>query len=325
MIDQSQLAFRAGGLERAALSRQEAATLAQAPTTKIIAMWRGRPLVAGAAGKDGDVAMHWLAPGHPLLDQARSDYLYLGQTEAGALMAADVSAWQPDEIVAEGPLGTSGFDQMAPRQGDLPKDARFTDLRALLAALTPLEGEVGATARSMLEWHRSHGFCAACGEKSDWAEGGWRRDCPDCGRQHFPRTDPVAIMLVTRGNSLLLGRSPGWPEGMYSLLAGFIEPGETVANAVAREVMEEAGVPVTDVRMVDSQPWPFPSSLMIGCTAKATAQEITLDPVELEDALWLTREELLDVFSGTHPVIRRPRTGAIAQVLMKNWLAGRLD
>ncbi|MGH1367746.1 MAG: NAD(+) diphosphatase [Maritimibacter sp.] len=325
MIDISQLAFRAGGLDRAAHRRKEAVELSKLPTTKVIAFWRGRPLVSGESGRTGDLALHWLAPDHPLLGLAAPEVLFLGLWQGHAMVAMDVSGWNPEIDAADQGPGMAGLDQPAPRMGDLPQDARFTDLRGMLAALTPLQGEVCATARGMFEWHRSHGFCAACGTQSDWAEGGWKRDCPACAREHFPRTDPVAIMLVTDGNNMLLGRSPGWPDGMYSLLAGFIEPGETVANAVAREVMEEAGVPVTDVTMIESQPWPFPSSLMIGCRARATARDITLDPAELEDALWVTREELLQVFSGTHPVINRPRTGAIAQVLMKNWLADSLD
>lgn len=326
MIDISQLSFRAGGLERAAHRRADAPSFITDATNRILPMWRGRALVSGAPGPGGDLAFHWCAPGHSLLSLAAPDMLFLGEDQAGhAVFAADLSAYEPEERAEDGATGFGGVDQPAPRLGDLPLDARFADLRGVLGALSPFEGEVGATARSMLEWHRSHRFCAACGTESEWSDAGWRRDCPSCARQHFPRTDPVAIMLVTHGNALLLGRSPGWPDGMYSLLAGFIEPGETVANAVAREVFEESGVRVADVRMIESQPWPFPSSLMIGCSARASSREITLDPNELEDALWVSREELLAVFADSHPVIRRPRRGAIAQVLMQNWLAGRLD
>lgn len=326
MIDISQLSFRAGGLERAAHRRADALTFAGDGASRILPMWRGRVLVAGESGPGGDLAFHWCAPGHPLLSLAAPDMLFLGEDETGrAVFAADLSAYELEVRAEDGAPGFGGVDQPAPRLGDLPSDARFADLRGVLGGVSPFEGEVSATARSMLEWHRSHRFCAACGTESRWADAGWRRDCPSCQRQHFPRTDPVVIMLVTHGNSVLLGRSPGWPEGMYSLLAGFIEPGETVTNAVAREVFEESGVPVTDVRMIESQPWPFPSSLMIGCAAKATSRDTTLDPNELEDALWVSREDLLAVFADSHPVIRRPRRGAIAQVLMQNWLAGRLD
>jgi len=154
---------------------------------------------------------------------------------------------------------------------------------------------------------------------------GWQRTCPACGAHHFPRTDPVVIMLVTRGNSVLIGRSPGWPAGMYSLLAGFVEPGETLEAAVRREVFEEAGVRVGAVRYLASQPWPFPASLMFGCHGEALDGAITIDPAEIEDALWLTREEMVTVMAGAHPEIRAPRKGAIAHFLVAAWLADRLD
>ncbi len=153
---------------------------------------------------------------------------------------------------------------------------------------------------------------------------GWQRECTSCKDTHFPRTDPVVIMLVTCGNNLLLGRSPGWPDGMYSLLAGFMEPGETLETAVRREVLEETGVRAGAVGYVATQPWPFPASLMIGCRATALTQELVLDPNEIEDALWISREELADVMAGVHPKIRSPRQGAIARYLMLQWLRDTL-
>jgi NAD+ diphosphatase len=155
--------------------------------------------------------------------------------------------------------------------------------------------------------------------------GGWQRTCPACTAQHFPRTDPVAIMLITHGNSVLLGRGPTWPEGMYSLLAGFIEPGETIEAAVRREVYEESGVRVGEVGYLASQPWPFPASLMIGCRGTALTTDITLDPEELADARWVTREEMVSAYAGTHPLIKPSRKGAIARFLIEHWLADRLD
>jgi NAD+ diphosphatase len=194
-----------------------------------------------------------------------------------------------------------------------------------MVTLSPREAELAATARALLGWHRSHRFCARCGAASAPDRGGWIRRCPSCGTSHFPRTDPVVIMLVTRGDRVLLGRSPGWPERMYSLLAGFVEPGETVEGAVRREVAEETGVRVGRVGYLASQPWPFPASLMLGCWGEALSEEITLDPVELHDALWIGRSELLEVFAGAHPRIRAPREGAIAGFLLRHWLADRLD
>lgn len=155
------------------------------------------------------------------------------------------------------------------------------------------------------------------------AEAGWQRNCPACGAKHFPRTDPVVIMLIVSGNSVLVGRSPFWPEGMYSLLAGFVEPGETLEAAVRREVFEEAGVEVGRVDYVVSQPWPFPSSLMFGCVGQAKSTALSLDPVEIEDAVWLSKEELSEVFRGGHPRFRPPRQGAVAGFLLKAWLEDR--
>jgi len=217
------------------------------------------------------------------------------------------------------------FDPSVQRHPALAGDMGFRELRGVMAALTPREAELAATARALLEWHRTHGFCAACGARSEVVQAGWQRQCPACNVQHFPRTDPVVIMLITRGNSVLMGRSPGWPEGMYSLLAGFIEPGETIEAAVRREVMEESGVRVGAVRYLASQPWPFPASLMLGCAGEAETDAIVLDPAELEDALWITREEMVSVMAGTHPRLKPPRRGAIAQFLMANWLADSLD
>jgi NAD+ diphosphatase len=164
-----------------------------------------------------------------------------------------------------------------------------------------------------------------CGAESEMAMAGWQRDCPSCGAHHFPRTDPVVIMLITHGNDVLMGRSPGWPEGMYSLLAGFIEPGETLEAAVRREVYEEAGITVGQVGYLASQPWAFPSSLMFGCYGTAMDREITIDPNEIEDAQWFSREDIMLAFSGQHPVLMPARKGAIAQFLLRNWLADRLD
>ncbi|MEM8592550.1 MAG: NAD(+) diphosphatase, partial [Pseudomonadota bacterium] len=207
---------------------------------------------------------------------------------------------------------------------DLP-GAAFAELRGMMTKLNPRDAELAATARGLMEWHRTHGFCARCGERSHMAERGWQRNCHACGAHHFPRTDPVVIMLVLKGNSVLLGRSPGWPDGMYSLLAGFVEPGETLEAAVRREVLEEAGIKIGEVGYLGSQPWPFPASLMFGCIGHATSEEITVDPEELEDARWATREEIVEAMAGRHPEIAAARKGAIAHFLLSRWVADRLD
>jgi len=325
-----QMAFAGGGLDRMAADRGHAADLLDRLSTKVLALWRGRPLIEGPAEAP---RLLLLPADHPLFDLAAGLRILLGRAGRpgpggidGAIFAADLSVWSPPEVTGAdlGP-GRAGEDQPAPGLIGLPEDARFADLRGLLARLSAFDGELAATARGILEWHRSHGFCAACGTPSLASQGGWQRRCPSCGRDHFPRTDPVVIMLVTHGNATLLGRSPGWPERMYSTLAGFMEPGETVDNAVRREVAEETGVAVGRVRMVASQPWPFPASLMIGCTAEAEGRALRIDPTEIEDALWVGREELLEAIAGRHPRIAPPRPGAIAGHLLQMWLADRLD
>ncbi len=176
-------------------------------------------------------------------------------------------------------------------------------MRSLMieGGLTQERLSILAQARSILHWHFTHGFCAKCGAKSLMADSGYKRVCPSCQTEHFPRTDPVVIMAVRHGDQVLLGRQASWPPNMFSALAGFMEPGETIEQAVAREVLEEAGIKVGAVSYVTTQPWPFPSSLMIGMIAEATTTEIKLDPAELEDARWFTRADLEMMLDGTHP------------------------
>jgi NAD+ diphosphatase len=156
-------------------------------------------------------------------------------------------------------------------------------------------------------------------------DAGWRRACPACGAQHFPRTDPVVIMLILHGNALLLGRQTSWPPAMYSLLAGFMEPGESIEGAVRRATMEAVGLPVGRVDYLSSQPWPFPSSLMIGCRGDALSREIHRDPAALEDALWVSREAVMAAAAGHDPDLRPARRGSIARFLIERWLADSLD
>jgi NAD+ diphosphatase len=201
---------------------------------------------------------------------------------------------------------------------------RVIDLRSLaVQGLVPAP-ELGilAQAKALFHWHANHGFCARCGAATNPAPSRLRRDCTACGAQHFPRTDPVVIMLVTRGDSCLLGRQARFAPGMYSCLAGFVSQGETVEDAVRREIMEEAGIKVGRVGYLASQPWPFPSSLMIGCEGEAESETITLDRDELEDGRWFTREEVVAMFEGRHPDgLQAPNPIAIAHHLLALWLA----
>mgnify|MGYP006278392553 FL=1 len=324
MRDAETVTFGGAGLDRDAAGRADPAriaALATASQARILPLWRGKALMRddGLEGR----ALAPLAPDAACLHEGPGTQAYLGCIDGAPWFARDVSHWEPE--MGDAPPPGVFLDPTEQRPPGLPADHRYAELRAVMTQLSAGDAELAATARGLLEWHRTHPRCARCGAPSEVAEAGWQRRCPDCGARHFPRTDPVVIMLITDGNSALIGRSPGWPEGMYSLLAGFVEPGETIEAAVRREVAEEAGVDVGQVDYLASQPWPFPASLMIGCRGMARTREITLDPAELDDALWLTREEMLEVHAGLHAEIRGARPGAIAHFLLARWLADTLD
>ncbi|MFN5902116.1 MAG: NAD(+) diphosphatase [Novosphingobium sp.] len=194
-------------------------------------------------------------------------------------------------------------------------------LWAAMAALDPGELATYGGARSLVDWHARHRFCARCGGPTKLAKGGWQRTCEACGADHFPRVDPVTIMLVEYDGELLLGRQPRFPPRRFSALAGFVEPGESIEEAVLREVQEEAGVAARDVTYVASQPWPFPSSLMIGCHAHADSAELTIDTTELEEARWFTRAEVAAAMAGDDDAsFIAPPPHAVAHHLLKWWL-----
>ena len=215
-----------------------------------------------------------------------------------------------------------GFDGDAPRFSALaePASQPFA-VMPLLAQMHEADAPLFAAAMSLARWHSRHRFCANCGHASEIIRGGWSRSCPRCSAEHFPRVDPVVIMLAEHEGKLLLGRQAHWPEGRYSALAGFVEVGESVEAAVAREVKEEAGIEVRNVRYVASQPWPFPSSLMIACHADAKSDELTIDMTELEDARWFTRDEVRAAIAGEPGgTFQPPPRTAIARTLMEHWL-----
>jgi NAD+ diphosphatase len=322
MLHAEQVTFGGSALDRAAELRGDGGALAEAladPRSRAIVLWRGKPLVSGR----DQISLVRLPLGHPLLGEAPGLPVLLGREEGAATFALDMSVWEPEGLDAQA-LG--GFIDHTEQSHPLCDDgAYFAELRRIMTRLSARDAELSATAKALFSWHDSHGFCAKCGDASEVAMSGWQRSCPSCGTQHFPRTDPVVIMLITRGNKTLLGRSPGWPDGMYSCLAGFVEPGETLEAAVRREVMEEAGVEVGPVRYLASQPWAFPTSLMIGCQGDALSDALQIDEHELEDARWVSREEVARAFAGEHPDILPAREGAIAHFLLRNWLADRLE
>ena len=250
-----------------------------------------------------------------------------------------LAAYQPS-VTDEGMLGWSSLAEapdgatlvLLGLDGDCPRFAaavpgdratgRSPALFAALDQLRPGEAATYAAARSVLDWHARHGFCANCGTPTAPFRAGWGRACPSCGTEHFPRVDPVVIMLAEHNDRVLLGRQPAFPPGRYSALAGFLEPGESIEEAVAREVREEAGIVVRDVRYVASQPWPFASSLMIACVAAAESDAITLDENELEDAIWVKRGAVRAVLSGRSGPFLPPPPYAIAHTLLTAWAEG---
>ncbi len=183
-----------------------------------------------------------------------------------------------------------------------PIEEELVDLRSLALAGEASSDMLGrlAQARALLHWHDRHRFCANCGAATDMADAGYRRHCASCTADHFPRTDPVIIIAVKRHGRILLGRQAVWKEGMFSTLAGFMEPGETIEDAARREVFEESGIQVGEARILFNQPWPFPASLMIGLVGEALNDDIVVDPKELETARWFTRDDIAAMMAGNH-------------------------
>jgi len=201
-----------------------------------------------------------------------------------------------------------------------PPGTAAVGLRDAVALVSHEESGLVAQATGLVNWHRRHPRCSICGSATDMAEAGYLRRCPNCGAVHHPRTDPVVIMLVVDGDRALLGRQARWPPGRYSALAGFVEPGESLEEAVAREVREEAGIEVRAPRYVSSQPWPFPSSLMLGFVAEYMGGEPIMRDHELEDVRWFSREELLQIRDGRRDGLHVPPPIAIARRLIDGWL-----
>lgn len=313
--------FSRGGIDRAAHLRADPAAiagLAGRADARATACWRGKVLVLPGE----TVRLGWLGLDHPVFAEHGGEQVFLGLEAGAARFAIDVSSWDDPEADREA-LGRFG-DTTLNRHPLIGDGLAFAELRANMAVLDMEGAGLAATVKGILGWHATHRFCARCGAATRAAEAGWRRVCPECGGQHYPRTDPAVMMLVTHGERVLLGREPGWPEGMYSLLAGFVEPGESLEATVRRETMEEAGITIGRVRYLASQPWPFPSSLMIGCAAEALDDRIERDPNELDDARWATREEVLDGLNGRDPGLRPARPGSIARFLLEAWVADRL-
>lgn len=274
----------------------------------------------------------------------RADRLRLDETEISQLLgsyrarllrlAAADPELGPDGALAWGSTAELRDDEepiFLGLDGDVPLFAPLPRIEPgqrgsvfrLIEMMAPSDAALWGTARSLIEWHNRHGYCSHCGTKSALFRAGWGRKCPSCGAEHFPRVDPVVIMLAEHDGRVLLGRQPQYPPRRYSALAGFVEPGESIEEAVARELAEEAGVRATGVRYVASQPWPFPGSLMIACIAAVESDALTIDHQELEDAFWVGRDGIAAALSGAADApFEAPPHFAIAHTLLGRWLAG---
>ena len=295
--------FAGNPLDRVSYRRADPSWLAEklaAPSSLALALWSGRPLVEDAKG--GGVQLAYLAAEMAkTLSGDPEQLLFLGLWKEAAIFAVDLEGGADP---AEGPLEGLG---------------RFEDLRAIALTLPGGEAAIAATAKAMFEWRRKHRHCAACGEISQLADGGWKRVCPACRAQHFPRTDPVVIMLAVKGETCLLGRQAAWPSGMYSALAGFLEPGESIEEACARELYEEAALRAKSVRYHSTQPWPYPSSLMIGLIAEVEEGGAVADQIEIDEVRWFTRGEAGALVRGEFAGAKAPGALAIAHQLIKAW------
>lgn len=310
-----------GDLDRAdALRRDQAAVdrLRADPACRLLAFHEGRPAISLA----GEAGLALAQPSEAFF-AADPDPVFLGFTAPGGAQGAprfavDLTGMEEEQALALWP------------QAQWPEPPKFIDLRSISPDLSASETGMAAQARSALEWRRTHQFCARCGQGTVQALAGWRRDCKSCGGQHFPRTDPVVIMLVagrdpqTGEERVVLGRQANWPAGRFSLLAGFVEPGESIEAAVRRETMEEAGIEVGRVGYLASQPWPFPSCLMIGCYAEALGDALTPDYHELEACDWFTKTKVRDALAGRIEEMSPPRSDAIAWSLLSAWAEDRL-
>ncbi len=293
------------GLDRMSERRSDEdwiAGLLRAGGTVVIPVWRGRNLVVGggeaprAARLSTDQIAAFIAEG--------AHAMFLGFREGAAHFAVDLSHLDAAPAALADAAG-----------------AEFTEIRTFGHDLPREDGAILAYVKALANWHRTHRFCGRCGHATEPREAGHVRRCtnPDCEAMHFPRSDPAVIMLISRGDKAVLGRKKEWAPGRFSVLAGFVEHGESLEGAVAREVMEEVGLPVSNVRYHSSQPWPFPASLMLGYFAHAEADDLKINREELEDARWFTRAELID---EARAFAARPNAASIARRLIADWANG---
>ena len=299
------IAFAGNPLDRASDRRADAAWLAgrrNDPAARVLPLWKLQPLLLGPENATGMTSLGFL-DGYLASGLGASDAVevFLGVNGAGPYFARDISSL-PDPLAAS-----------------LASHGHFRDARSAASLLPAEEIAILGQAKALIDWHNRHGFCAQCGSATEIGDGGYRRICPACKAEHFPRTDPAVFMLVTAGDRCLLGRNKRFTGGHYSTLAGFLEPGETIEEAVRREVYEEVRVRVGAVYYFASQPWPFPSNLMIGCFAEAATDAIEVDGNEILAARWFDRETVKRLLNGQSSEVSLPRRDAIAFHLIRHW------
>ena len=284
------IAFAGNPLDRAGLERADPAWLAaQKSAGLFLPFSQNRPLVRA----DRVVFLGWRAEWETCL------CIFLGLDGAQPFFAVDLDG------VSEPELG----------------EGTFSEMRAAAFVLPARDTAIAGQAKALLDWHKRHGFCPNCGHATELMDGGYRRLCPACSAEHFPRTDPVVIMLPLLGDRCLVGRNKRFPPGFYSAFAGFVEPGESMEEAVRRELMEEVNLKVVGVRYHATQPWPFPSSLMLGCYADAQAADFRTDGHEIEDARWLTKDEVrARLANKIEDAMKLPMAIAIAHHLIRDWV-----
>jgi NAD+ diphosphatase len=247
-----------------------------------------------------------------------NDGCFIGYHNKSPIFYHDISDW--DDPKADNSKLRSFSDESRNYHPDLPNFNAFCELRSIMTILPKSESAVLASVKGIYEWNRVNNFCNRCGHPTETILSGWEKICNFCKTKHFPRTDPVVIMLVYKNDKILLGRSAIWPQGMFSCLAGFMEPGESIEAAVVRETYEETGISVENVKYTTSQPWPFPASLMIGCVAEATSHEIIIDRDELEDARWFEKNEICEAIKSKGSWWPA-REGSIARFLINQWVS----